>query len=307
MAKSKCTNILPFIPLLVDGALSATESHSIEKHLSVCPDCRREFDLYRAMKQTAASLPTPSLSSDFHENLMKTIAVETTAAPKRARVLRPSFLRHAMGFAAAAAVVALSVVTLSQVSFLNMPKASPSDNLDDFVTQSQVTELQVAQPQVTQSQGAQSQGAQPQVVQPRVTAPKVATPIADEPTRSIDSQVTPSQVTPSQVAPSQVAPSQATPHQDAPAQESTAPAASCGILAEEIPQQKFVTYRVFIEKAYLAEAQGLLADCTLDAHGYRADNGAAPLLKALSALPGYRTECIENDAAQTDYILLIGE
>jgi len=301
MAKLKCPNILPFIPLLVDGALSATESDSIEKHLSVCPDCRREFDLYCAMKQTAALLPSPSLSSDFHKNLMKTIAAETTAAPKRARVLRPSFLRHAMGFAAAAAVVALSVVTLSQVSFLGMPKDSPSDNLDNLVTQPQVTQPQVAQPQVTQSQGAQSQGAQPQVVQPRVTAPKVATPIVDEPTRSIDSQVTPSQVTPSQVAPAQT-----TPQHDAPAQESTAPAASCGIVAEE-PQQKFATYRVFIEEAYLAEAQGLLADCTQDAHGYRADNGAAPLLKALSALPGYHTECVENDAAQTDYICLIGE
>ncbi len=289
MAKSKCMNILPSIPLLVDGALSASESDSIEKHLSVCPDCRREFDLYRAMKHTTATLSAPQLSSDFHEKLMKTIGEVTlsqeTAAPKRARVLRPPFLRHAMGFAAAAAVVALSIV-----SFLNMPKTTPSDNLDDFAAQPQVVQPQVTQSQVTQSQGTES---------------RVAQVPAGEPSPSIDHQVAQPQVTPSQVTQSQT-----TPRQDAPAQESTAPAASCGIVAEEMPQQKFVTYRVFIEKAYLTEAEAMLAGCPQDEHGYRVENGATPMLETLSTLPGYRTECIENDATQpltADYICLIGE
>lgn len=296
MAKLKCANILPLIPLLADDALSAAESDRLKKHLSVCPACRREFDLYRAMKRTTASLSAPQLSSDFHEKLMKTIgetklSQETASAPKRARVLRPSFLRHAMGYAAAAAVVALSVVTLSQVSFLDMPKTTPSDNL-------------VAQPQVTQSQVTEDVTAQPQVVQPRV-----AQSPAGEPIPSIDSQVTPSRVTPSRVTPSRVTPSQATPHQDAPSQESTAPAASCGIVAEE-PQQTSATYRVFIKTAHLPEAQELLADCPQNEHGYRVENSVSPLLEALSALPGYRTECIENGTEQpltADYILLIGE
>ncbi len=307
MAKSKCANILPSIPLLADGALSAAESDSIEKHLSVCPACRREFDLYRAMKQTTASLSAPRLSIGFHENLMKTIGEVTpsqeTAAPKRARVLRPSFLRHTMGYAATAvaavAVVALSVVTLSQVSFLNIPKATPSDNLDDFVTQSQVTQPQVAE----------SQGAQPKMTESQVTQSPTGAPIPSSDTSTNESPATPHRDAPAQVTESQVTQPQG-----------TTPAASCGIVTEGVTQsqatqQKFATYRVFIEKAYLPEAEALLAGCPLDERGYRIvtpsqENGAAPMLEALSALPGYRTECMENDAAQpltADYICLIGE
>lgn len=291
MAKLKCTNILPLIPLLADDALSAAESDRLKKHLSVCPACRREFDLYRTMKHTTASLSSPQLSSNFHENLMKTIKEEAATQSKRTSTLRPHLRRRTMGYvatAAAAAVVALSVVTLSQVSFFGTPGISPSDNPDDFVT-----------PQVTQSQGAQ----------PRVTKPQAAQSPTDAPTPSIDSQVTSSQVTQPQATPSQAAQPQGTPRQDAPAQESTAPAASCGIVAEE-PQKTFATYRVFIKTAHLAEAQTLLAACPQDEHGYRVENSATPMLEALSALPGYRTECIENGTEQpltADYILLIGE
>ena len=306
MAKLKCANILPLIPLLADDVLSAAESDRLKKHLSVCPDCRREFDLYRAMKHATASLSSPSLSSDFHENLMKTIKEEKTTQSKRTSSLHPHLRRRTMGYvatAAAAAVVALSVVTQSQVLIPGTPDAFPSDNLDNFVTP-QVTQSQVAQPQVTQSQGARSQGAQP-----RVTKPQAALSPTNAPTPSIDSQVTQPQATQPQATPSQVAQPQGTPRHDAPAQESTAPAASCGIVAEE-PQQTVATYRVFIKTAHLAEAQKMLADCPQDEHGYRVENGTASLLEALSALPGYRTECIENDAAQpltADYILLIGE
>lgn len=304
MAKSECTNILPSIPLLADGALSAAESDRLKKHLSVCPACRREFDLYRAMKQTTASLPSPQLSSDFHEKLMKTIQEEAITQSKRTSTLRPYLRRKTMGYvatvAAAAAVVAISVVTLSQVSFFGMPKVtqsqtSPSDNLDDFVTQSQVTQSRMAQPQATQSQVAQPQQTPSQADTPTPSSDTVTNESPATPHRGAPAQVTESRVTQPQVTEPQVAQPQG-----------TTPAASCGIVAEE-PQKTFATYRVYIERAFLAEAEELLADCPQDANGYRVENGAAPMLESLSALPGYRTECIENDVAQTDYILLIGE
>ena len=313
--KQNCKNILPFIPLLADDALPQAKADQINKHLSVCPACRRELDVYRSIKSATGALSAPKLSSDFHEKLMENIKKDAT--PKQMPISRPMWRRYAAGFSAAAALVALSVVT-----YLGLPQQPSGTNLDDYgikvqqpadntaensdtatsdaatsntVTSNTVTSdaatpaPQMTVPQVTQSQVTQSQVTKPQGTQPRGTEPSRETPSAAP---SDDTMTYPT-------GPS-------TSHQDAPSQASSAPQVAHATASDESPKS-FATYRVYVEKAHLNDAEKLLASLPKDTLGYRAETGAQDALKALSALSGYRMERVEDNTLTADYICLIGE
>ena len=52
-----CHTVSSLLDAMVDGGLGPEDTARVEEHLSLCPDCRRELDSLRAVKQAAAALP----------------------------------------------------------------------------------------------------------------------------------------------------------------------------------------------------------------------------------------------------------
>ncbi len=293
--KQNCKNILPFIPLLADDALPQAKADQINKHLSVCPACRRELDVYRSIKSATGALSAPEASSDFHEKLMEKIKKDAT--PKQVPISRPMWRRYAAGFSAAAALVALSVVT-----YLGLPQQPSGTNLDDYGIKVQ----QPADNTAENSDAATSDAATPapQMTKPPVTQSQVTQPRGTQPQGTEPSRETPSAAPSDDTMTYPTGPS--TPHQDAPSQASSAPQVAHATVSDESPKS-FSTYLVYVEKAHLSDAETLLIGLPKDTLGYRAENGAQDALKALSSLSGYRMERVEDNTLTADYICLIGE
>ena len=69
-----CQELTDFLADYVDGALSSAVRAAFEKHLAICPDCRRYVDSYRksiVAAQTVARVPTSA--GDIPEELVAAI------------------------------------------------------------------------------------------------------------------------------------------------------------------------------------------------------------------------------------------
>lgn len=126
MAKSDCTNIVNLIPLYIDNMLSEEENDIVCEHIANCESCRNEYAFLKSIMAGTNNLPEIEVPNDFHENLMAKIRAEQ----KGKAVHKRRFLgwRSFAGIAAAAAVVAVSVV-----SYLNLDGNETSVNPDEFV------------------------------------------------------------------------------------------------------------------------------------------------------------------------------
>ena len=111
MENSDCEKILSLIPLYIDGMVSESEKEKVYLHLNSCQKCKKEFELISALVSTAGEIAEISLPADFHKNLM--MKVEAKARSKKAK--HHLTLRRIGTGAVAAAVLALSVVTFSNV------------------------------------------------------------------------------------------------------------------------------------------------------------------------------------------------
>lgn len=116
MSKS-CKEILVLLSPYIDRELDAETAKAVEEHLSACESCRAEYRFLSGISQAAGALPELSVSAEFHNALHEKLAA--AAAEKNISGRRKPVWQWAAGFAAAAAVVALSVVTFS-----SLPKQS---------------------------------------------------------------------------------------------------------------------------------------------------------------------------------------
>ncbi len=115
MSKS-CEEVKEMLSPYIDDVLSEAETRNCREHLASCEACRKEYEFLQGLVKTAGNLPSCSLSTSFHEELhdrLLVVAAEKKAAKQKMRLLR----QLTSGFAAAAAMVVLSVVTFS-----NLPK-----------------------------------------------------------------------------------------------------------------------------------------------------------------------------------------
>lgn len=110
MANADCKQILNLIPLYIDNELSDEEIDIVSQHLESCKKCKSEFEFMKSVMVTTKGMENIDLPKDFHKNLME--KAEKLARAKRAN--RILLLRRAGTSVAAAAVIALSVVTFNE-------------------------------------------------------------------------------------------------------------------------------------------------------------------------------------------------
>lgn len=112
MNTQNCSEILNLIPSYIDDILDDEEKDRVAEHIKSCANCRAEYELMSSIAEKTKDLPDITISADFHKNLIK--RAETLQARKRAR--RTILLRRSGAGVAAAAVVALSVVSFGNLS-----------------------------------------------------------------------------------------------------------------------------------------------------------------------------------------------
>ncbi len=125
MVKSDCEHIENLIPLYIDNMLSEEENDILCEHIKSCPECAENLKFLKSMMAVAKDAPEISVPEDFHSNLMNGVRKE--AAKKSLGLL--ALKRTIVGFAAAAAVVALSVT-----AHINLNENKVTQNPDDFIT-----------------------------------------------------------------------------------------------------------------------------------------------------------------------------
>lgn len=140
MKSSDCEKIQNLIPLYLDNMLSDEEKDVVDAHIADCETCREELFFMQSVLEHTKDLPEVEVSEGFHSRVMAQVKKET-AMPKK----RYAFSwKQASSFVAAAAVVALSVV-----SFLSLEEPSDIQNTDVYIT------VPSAQPEVEAVQGTE--------------------------------------------------------------------------------------------------------------------------------------------------------
>lgn len=141
MAQSDCTNIANLIPLYIDKMLSDKENDIVRKHIAGCKSCSCEYEFLKSVMEKTRCIPEIEVSKDFHEKLMTKIKKERK--PGLGGKYRILSRRSLVGAAAAAAVIAVSVV-----SYINLDGSSNFANPDEFISREYYSE----QPEATYSQ-----------------------------------------------------------------------------------------------------------------------------------------------------------
>ena len=108
--KHTCENVKELLSLYIDELLCDDERDAVFAHLETCADCRSEYEFLSGIVKTAKTMPTLSVSEELHANIMQTIAGQTKAKP-----VKRSLWRMASGFVAAAAVIAISLISLDSL------------------------------------------------------------------------------------------------------------------------------------------------------------------------------------------------
>lgn len=110
-----CDAVRDDLSAYIDGMLSDEEAKRVEKHLAECEKCEEEYQFLASILQSAATMPTISISDHFHTELHNKLTA--VAERKTIKIRKRPIWQLASGFVAAAAVIALSVV-----SFSSLPK-----------------------------------------------------------------------------------------------------------------------------------------------------------------------------------------
>lgn len=70
---------------LVDGELTGTQTRHVREHLDHCPACTSQHRELIAVKSLLGGLPTPTLPSDFEEQLVARVMGSTPASARTER------------------------------------------------------------------------------------------------------------------------------------------------------------------------------------------------------------------------------
>lgn len=105
MANSDCKNILNLIPLYIDNMLSEEENDIVGRHICSCENCKKEFEFMSSLLKNTKVLPEIQVPPEFHNKLMSQV--------RRKKTIRRILSKRAGAFVAAAAIIALSIVAIS--------------------------------------------------------------------------------------------------------------------------------------------------------------------------------------------------
>ena len=102
-----CESVKEMLSLYIDNMLCEDESEAVKTHLAECDECKGEYDFLKGMTCVAREMPVLSVSTDLHAKIMQAATSQQAVKKSARRIL----WRMASGFAAAAAVVAISVIS----------------------------------------------------------------------------------------------------------------------------------------------------------------------------------------------------
>lgn len=266
-----CEKIREFIPLYIEKELSEEETEFIKKHLENCEECQKEYAFFASVLENLSSMPEPELPKDFHVNLMRKVRV---AAPAK-KTYYFDFKRIA-GFAAAAAVIALSVV-----SFMNLEKASEQNaNPDVYLTApAQQEKTEKLQPTETQDKSAVEEKNVPRIT----SHPK--TSIGGKEAQGEMSGFSRVREIPESAISEAQAESSA-----APAMEQTEQ------IAAHSEEESFALVTVFVSEAERENAEIILSGFAKGDQGYLVGENLELVLEKLSELDGYM---VTKEACET--------
>jgi len=149
MKQSDCESVQNLLSLYIDNMLSEEESNIVREHIKSCASCREELALMQSILKETKNLPEIEVSADFHKNLMEKIKAE--GKPEKKFAVN---WKQAAGFVAAAAVVALSVV-----SFIELDRTPDNQNIDTYLAsptpQAEHIEKESAEPNEEQKKASE--------------------------------------------------------------------------------------------------------------------------------------------------------
>jgi len=107
-----CDYVADRMSAYIDNTLSNEEKRLIEEELANCEECRKKLEFMQSISEVAGSMPKITASKDFSSSLHARLLQEQQAMkmPKTRNIWKPL-----SGFAAVAAVLALSVITLNSL------------------------------------------------------------------------------------------------------------------------------------------------------------------------------------------------
>jgi len=303
MATSDCNYIQELLPLYIDNMLSEEETDIVCEHINTCASCKKEHAFLKAMTVSLGEIPEVALPEGFHARLFDKLCKEATKTKKAKRISllhSVAFRRTLTSVAAAAAVVAVSVV-----AHVGLSTQESGVNPDQFVapgvtfTEQQGALLVEAPAVETQKPaGTTVTKKDAKKTENKGNAPATATQDASQDATENATQVA-TQVA-SQDAPdgSALAQSEAVPF--AILEGEPADGESAGVYARETARHIFL---VTVDASQRACAEELLSAYTQDETGYRVEDGTDDVLDALGKLSGFSMQAETSDK-DADYIVL---
>lgn len=97
-----CGKVQNLLSCYIDRELPGMDMLSIQRHLDVCPDCRREYQTLLRVKRLLSEMPIVSLSDALEERLLNSLSRSAASAHRWAlpiprRIVRPLALAAAIG------------------------------------------------------------------------------------------------------------------------------------------------------------------------------------------------------------------
>ena len=130
--KDTCENVREMLSLYIDDMLTEAETQQVEQHLQACQECRAEYEFLKGIVSTAQSMPKLTVDAAFHEKIMENVA-QAAKESQKLKSTRKNIWKLASGFAAAAAVVALSVISLN--SLPGHPELTPKGQTEPIYSE----------------------------------------------------------------------------------------------------------------------------------------------------------------------------
>ncbi len=270
MAKSDCEHILNLIPLYIDNMLSEEENDILCEHIKTCRECKKEVEFLKSVTSVAGEIPEIEVPKDFHERLMNKIAMEEK--PKK-RFGIVAFRRSAISFAAAAAVIALSVT-----AHFNLPQNTDTKDVDD------ITPVETS---VSEQEPVMKKESTKKTVKPKISKPKAKTVQgAEEP--------------------------KAEPKIVKNEQETVSPEGNMlSVILDDYDDKDIETkvqmrqiVSVTLDGDEYEKAEEILKDFEKDDTGYKIYDNLEDTLAKLSELDGFSSQAEQSDEIECDYIVL---
>ena len=280
MTALDCEKIQALLPLYIENELSEKETDSVRKHLENCSECQKEYAFFASMLKKLSSMPEPELPKDFHSNLMRKVHAQTPA--KKTYFI--DFKRIA-GFAAAAAVLALSVV-----SYLNLEKSNEQNiNPDVYLTAPAQQEEIEDKPQATETQ-------EPIVAEKTVAPKKTSRPKA--PIERNDTQGEMGGFSRVREIPEETTPEAQAATSAAPIMEQT----------ENVPaytnEEPFTLATVSVSETEREIAETILSNFAKEDEGYLVGENLDLVLEKLATLEGYTVTKTEDNRLTENTLFL---